>query len=670
MFKTTSLFTLLAWSILLQAQTTCVVSVDLSQVINPNSKKLLGLSFDARTSMDLDASAGVDPAGYYDPVSGALIQPLWDRSPMGAVRYPGNLVTYNWNWSYTVGPFASRIPQPMGPGGSLSQKLQFGFDEFMAMAQAKGLPASEVQLMVNIYPGIGQPDPAVLNADWVEYCNAPDDGSNPRGGIDWGHLRALNGHSAPYNVRIWNIGNEPWAAGEFGNTTAGADAYMALVSPIIDSMLAADPSILITIPFVGSSASPWNAEIINPAAPTPLLGRIYGLSPHAFYDENTGTQNPGMSQVIPSFASIAGTADALGLSVLAGDHASFTPATDPDQAMRWVGALVTADFLIGISQISNIELANYWIYGNSKAVWHPIRKNADGTYTFMAAAQLYESFWPYFYDQSVSASITNAMGGAVSKTRATAFQNGDHASVIVINTDLMNDNEVIPPAIGGYTLQKVQLLTAGSLMQDTFVTNEAIPLINGHYASPHTSILIFDYAATVLAVEFIEPIKAYPVKDGIQVVWTTASEENVARFEMERSDSGNGFEKIGAIAAQGSSNAIHSYNFKDENPLNGINYYRIKEVDFDGAGQFSRIVAATFYQPYFELYPNPTTGILEYKSDPSPERILIMNNLGTIVKRVVPSSSGLELEDLSPGTYSVVLIFNNGQYSIQKIIKI
>ncbi|MBK8703126.1 MAG: hypothetical protein IPN33_05580 [Saprospiraceae bacterium] len=164
-------------------QTTCNISVNTSTIINPKSSNLLGVSYDGRSSMDFDPSPGVNAIGYHNPSNGAIItelQPVFNRIKIGGARYPGNLVSYNWNWSYTIGPFSGRTAQQISTATSLNQKLQFGFDEFMAMTATKGIPSSEVQIMINIYPSQGQSNPAILAADWVEYCNALNDGSNPR----------------------------------------------------------------------------------------------------------------------------------------------------------------------------------------------------------------------------------------------------------------------------------------------------------------------------------------------------------------------------------------------------------------------------------------------------------------------------------------------------------
>lgn len=496
--KRTAVLGLLLMPVLLAAQTaTYMISVDQSKIINPDAPKLLGLSFDARTSMNLGQNNNLVPAGYYHPVTGALlpgVQALWPRVPIAGVRYPGNPVIYNWNWNYTIGPVATRTPQPLGPN-TPPQSLVFGFDEFMTMTAARGLSSSDVQIMVVIYPGADTPDPAQSAADWVEYANASNDGSNPGGGIDWAAKRAANGHPAPYNIRTWNIGNEPWSPNELNFDAA---KYIPIAVPIIDAMLSIDPSIHITLPAVGGATSAWNQALFNSSS---LAGKFYGLSPHYFYDEDASTANPSVAQVQLSLNGLASAAQAKGLKVIVGDHASNTPANDPDQAMRWGGTLATADFLLMVSQLGNIELANFWIFGMPKAVWHPIRQNANGTYTLMAAAQLYETLLPVFGDQSLQTTVANASGGNAAAVRASAFKtnNGASANVVVVNTDKLNDTKVVTPNVTGFNLQSAVLVTA-ALQDDTSKTMTATLLADGTYSLPRASVLIFKFQSNRTAV--------------------------------------------------------------------------------------------------------------------------------------------------------------------------
>ncbi len=478
------------------AQTTYTIAVDQSKIINPNAKKLLGISFDSRASMNIGKNNKIVPAGYYDPTTGTVLpglQALWNRVPIAGVRYPGNPVLYNWNWKYTIGPVATRTPQPLGPNMP-PQSLVFGFDEFMALTAARGLSSSDVQIMVVIYPSASEPNPAQAAADWVEYANAPNDGSNPGGGIDWAAKRAANGHPTPYNIRTWNIGNEPWTPKEFN---FDATKYIPIAVPIIDAMLSIDPTIHITLPSVGNATSKWNRTLLNSAS---LAGKFYGLSPHSFYDEDASTANPSVAQVQAALSSLAAAAQAKGLKVIIGDHAHYAPAKDPDKAMRWQGALATADFLLMASQLSNIELANFWIYGMPKAVWHPIRQNANGTYTLMAAAQLYETLLPVFGDQSLQTTVANASGGSVASVRASAFKTNDGASanVVVVNTGKLNAGKVAVPNLAGFSLQSVDLITA-ALSDDTSKTAAATILSDGAYLMPPAGVLIFRFKSSLVS---------------------------------------------------------------------------------------------------------------------------------------------------------------------------
>jgi hypothetical protein len=84
--------------------------------------------------------------------------------------------------------------------------------------------------------------------------------------------------------------------------------------------------------------------------------------------------------------------------------------------------------------------------------------------------------------------------------------------------------------------------------------------------------------------------KAVTTGSEIKTSWTTANENQVSKFEVERSDDGSSFEKIGTLVAQNSQ--ANSYEWIDANPLSGNNYYRLSMVDIDGASTYSKVVVA------------------------------------------------------------------------------
>ncbi len=462
-------------------------------VVNADAQRLLGVTFEGRTSMRIGA-AGTTPAGLYDDATGALypgVAPLWNGFPLTGMRYPGNAVNQKWDWKGTIGPVAGRPLQQLSTN-SPAQRVVFGFDEYLAMAAARGVAMADIQVMIVIYPTPSAPDPAASAADWVEYANAPNDGSNVRGGTDWAAVRAANGHPAPYGIRIWNIGNEPWTTGEYNFNAA---PYITDVVPIIDAMKQADPTIRISIPALGTATSPWNAAIL---ASTAMTSRIWGLSPHYFYSDAGGSGSVAQGET--GLRAVAAQAAAKGVAVVIGDHAhsiaNTSDAAQADLAMQWQGALTTASFLVMASQVGNVDRANYWIFGMPTAVWHPFRVNADGSYTKMALASLYELLQPVLLAQSLATTVTQTAPGTLA-VRAAAFRaaDGKRLSIVTVNSDRTLDQVVAAAPPAGFTLTRARLATAASLDADTFTTTDVTPLAGGTWALPHASVLVLEFTS-------------------------------------------------------------------------------------------------------------------------------------------------------------------------------
>ncbi len=98
--------------------------------------------------------------------------------------------------------------------------------------------------------------------------------------------------------------------------------------------------------------------------------------------------------------------------------------------------------------------------------------------------------------------------------------------------------------------------------------------------------------------------------ENVELHWATATELNNDHFEVERSTDADGFIKIGTIKGNGTTNETLHYRFTDDTPFSGINYYRLKQVDYDGTFEYSDIVSveSNFTSDYvFEVIPNPTT---------------------------------------------------------------
>ena len=98
----------------------------------------------------------------------------------------------------------------------------------------------------------------------------------------------------------------------------------------------------------------------------------------------------------------------------------------------------------------------------------------------------------------------------------------------------------------------------------------------------------------------------------VLINWKTAQEQNSDRFEIERSTDGNSFKTIGSVAAIGNTHTITSYSFTDTQPFKGSNFYRLKQMDKDGAFTYSKVVSVYFdkLEKLF-IYPNPASDLLQ-----------------------------------------------------------
>jgi len=112
---------------------------------------------------------------------------------------------------------------------------------------------------------------------------------------------------------------------------------------------------------------------------------------------------------------------------------------------------------------------------------------------------------------------------------------------------------------------------------------------------------------TLIPVE-LESFTAEAMGNDVILNWTTATETNNQGFEIERSF-GEEFFVIGFISGMGTTSESHNYSFTDKNVESGHYSYRLKQVDFDGKYEYSKIVDVTVTAPFnFSLsqnYPNP-----------------------------------------------------------------
>jgi hypothetical protein len=159
--------------------------------------------------------------------------------------------------------------------------------------------------------------------------------------------------------------------------------------------------------------------------------------------------------------------------------------------------------------------------------------------------------------------------------------------------------------------------------------------------------------------------------NNIALTWETATEENNEGFEVERSIDGRNWEYVGFVAGQGNTLETSNYTFIDENPMTGVNYYRLKQVDYDGQFEYSDIVTVLFEtnRPTLQIFPNPVDDKLNVINGTG--FATIYNILGQPVKMFNINSEqfGINISDLAKGQYILSIPHNSGTVAAQRFSK-
>ncbi len=128
--------------------------------------------------------------------------------------------------------------------------------------------------------------------------------------------------------------------------------------------------------------------------------------------------------------------------------------------------------------------------------------------------------------------------------------------------------------------------------------------------------------------------KADKINTGVKLAWLTAAEKNSAYFEVQKSSDGIAFTTLGRVEAAGNSSENKYYSLTDFIPANGINYYRLNQVDADGKAVLSQPIAINFdlnEDAKITVYPNPAINELHFTGLKSNATVSLFNTDGRIV---------------------------------------
>ncbi len=160
--------------------------------------------------------------------------------------------------------------------------------------------------------------------------------------------------------------------------------------------------------------------------------------------------------------------------------------------------------------------------------------------------------------------------------------------------------------------------------------------------------------------------------------WTTVSEVNNNFFDIQKSNNISDWKTIASIKGNGTTNSTNNYRASDKFPYAGLNYYRLRQSDFDGNFKYSRVKSVHVFDNKISLYPNPVSDYLYYSiSDYTKTfKIEIFDNQGKLITDInLPLNSGnknrIDIKNLKKGTYFLKYYnLENHRVQIHTFIKI
>ncbi len=150
---------------------------------------------------------------------------------------------------------------------------------------------------------------------------------------------------------------------------------------------------------------------------------------------------------------------------------------------------------------------------------------------------------------------------------------------------------------------------------------------------------------------------AQKIGDNAEITWESIIENNFANYSVEHATNAIDFNVVANQEGRGNGSR---YKFLHTSPAPGLNYYRLKIVDFDGSYVYSDVKVVDFSSErnkQLNLYPNPFSQVFTIENLQTPSDITVFDMTGKLIHKMSVSDSHV-LMDLSQhpsGIYSVLI---------------
>lgn len=173
---------------------------------------------------------------------------------------------------------------------------------------------------------------------------------------------------------------------------------------------------------------------------------------------------------------------------------------------------------------------------------------------------------------------------------------------------------------------------------------------------------------TSLPIEYTY-FNAKALVDGVLLEWEAEETQNKG-YDIEHSIDGITFNTISHQPAKTGS-GLKNYQYLHATPVNGSNYYRLRQVNMDDTYSYSVIRKVDFGSgKTLSLYPNPAGDFVRLSGTKTGDQIVLIQPDGRVVQRFTAAGTEtkIDLRQLKPGVFYVQIISNNDQRKILKLV--
>jgi len=355
-------------------------------------------------------------------------------------------------------------------------------------------------------------------------------------------------------------------------------------------------------------------------------------------------------------------------------RSSYTPASNFSLPTTHNGLTVVPAFIANGTPGSCETYPTVLINGTNNNQWVPILNTAGdvvaeikangntlGNVTASAyinnAAVREDPLKQLYMDRNITISVQNQPSSNVDirlyvkTSEFTALKNATNSLGQPSGINTINDVAIFKNqdgCSGSLTQNAARLITTASAYEYGYVLSASVSSFSTFYFAKNTFTLL---PLTLISFDGVKQDQK------VKLTWLTENEQHVARFEIEKSVTGNNFTAIATIQAKANA-AQNSYSINDDQPFYGFNYYRLKSIDKDGRFTYSPIIKIDFSKKYtINISPNPVRDYITITGASAFTQIQLIDVSGKIVQQFSKSvGNRYDVSGLGKGVYFIRMV--------------